>query len=269
MSERRNWTRDELLLAFRLYCELPFGRLYAKNPEIIELARKIGRTPNALAMKACNLASLDPFHQRRGVKGLSGASKADRQIWQEFHKDWTALFLEAEEAEQRLAPARKQHPEPKPYLALADELAPYGMEPEQRDGPTEIERTVRARRVQSFFRQAVLVSYQERCAISGLAVPQLLNASHIIPWSKDESRRADPRNGIALNTLYDRAFDRGLITFDKDLRLIVSRRLDIPDPSEFHRRALIEVEGTRLQLPNRFHPDPEALEYHREHVFAG
>jgi hypothetical protein len=64
------WTRDQLLLALRLYLRLPFGKLHALNPEIIDLAKHLGRTPGALAMKACNFATLDPAIQARGVRGL-------------------------------------------------------------------------------------------------------------------------------------------------------------------------------------------------------
>ena len=57
---KRGWTRDELLVAFNLYCKTPFGRLHQRNPEIIRLASALGRTPSALAMKLVNFASLDP-----------------------------------------------------------------------------------------------------------------------------------------------------------------------------------------------------------------
>jgi predicted restriction endonuclease len=122
--------------------------------------------------------------------------------------------------------------------------------------------------VQAFFRDAVLISYENRCALSEIAVPDLLNASHIIPWKVDVERRADPRNGIALNVLYDRTFDRGLITFDTSLRVVVSRRLRNADASPLHRHVLLDLDGRKLRLPKRFAPDPEALAYHREHVFS-
>jgi hypothetical protein len=65
MALRKNWTPDDLLVAFRLYCRTPFGRLHRNNPEIIELARLMGRTPSSVGMKACNFASLDPAQQAR------------------------------------------------------------------------------------------------------------------------------------------------------------------------------------------------------------
>ncbi len=89
------------------------------------------------------------------------------------------------------------------------------------------------------------------------AVPELLNASHIIPWSKDIARRADPCNGIAL---YDRAFDRGLITFDESFSLMLSDRLKSREKNQefptLLQQAFLAMEGERLHLPRRFKPDP-------------
>lgn len=60
MAERLAWTRQQLLVAFSLYCQTPFGKLHSRNPEIIKYADLINRTPSALAMKLTNIASLDP-----------------------------------------------------------------------------------------------------------------------------------------------------------------------------------------------------------------
>jgi predicted restriction endonuclease len=126
---------------------------------------------------------------------------------------------------------------------------------------------VRVRRVQGFFRAAVLTSYNHRCALTGLDLPELLTASHIIPWSESVERRADPRNGICLNSLFDRAFDRGLFTFDDDLRVVVSPRLRQATSNARLPCSLDDLEGSRLKLPDRFPPDREAVRYHREMVF--
>ena len=135
---------------------------------------------------------------------------------------------------------------------------------QQSEGITESMRWVSTRRVQSFFRKAVLGSYKNKCALTGLTSPELLIASHIIPWSEDESRRADPTNGICLNALHDKAFDRNLITFDEDYRLVVSSVLKSKDISEFEHRNFIRLEGVKLCLPHRFLPDPDALSKHRD-----
>jgi putative restriction endonuclease len=254
MAKGQDWTEHELLVAFRLYCRTPFGKLHQRNPEIVALASQIDRTPSALAMKACNFASLDPVQQRRNIAGLGNVSGADRALWEAFLRDPDVVAANAEAAYAKLAGA---------------ESIPAIDEPETPGGPSETERLVRVRRLQGFFRQAVLTSYESRCAITGIAVPELLIASHIIPWSINSERRADPRNGITLNAFHDRAFDRGLITFDESWRLVITNKLKAGDISQFQRESLLDIEGRQLRLPIRFSPDPDAMAYHREHVFIG
>ena len=128
---------------------------------------------------------------------------------------------------------------------------------------------MRVRLVQQFFRQSVLSSYDFACTICQLALPRLLNASHIIPWSVSVDRRADPSNGLSLCALHDRAFDRGLIAIDEDYRVSVSNEARTDDPPELHRVALLAIDGRPIHMPERFTPDPEALAYHRENVFLG
>jgi len=249
---RHEWTDKEQLLALRLYCQLPFGQLHQSNPDVIEVATAIDRTPSAVAMKACNFASLDPAIKQ---KGLGNVSRSDRELWVAFQADSTVIADAAEEYYQRLIVNEQPGPE---------------LEPSQRpmpDGPTESIREVRVRRVQSFFRKSVLVSYGNRCALSGLRLPELIIASHIIPWSVDEKRRADPANGIALNPLYDRAFDQGLMTFDEQCCVILSKTLLDEVVDNQYAQPLFNIVGRALTLPNRFRPDEAALKYHRENIF--
>ena len=90
------WTRDELILAINLYCKLPFGKLHRSNPQIIHLSKLINRTPNSVAYKLVNFASLDPSLKARGVKGASHASILDKEIWNEFYDNWEDLPYEGE-----------------------------------------------------------------------------------------------------------------------------------------------------------------------------
>lgn len=242
------WSRDELLVAFNLYCRTPFGRLHRGNPDIITLASALGRTPGSVSMKLCNFASLDPVHQERNITGLRNASSGDRAIFEAFEADWESLAVESEAAMRRID-ARLPEIETE---ELAAELA-------ARTGDTEVVRSIRARRLQSLFRATVLAGYDFTCAISGINVPALVQASHIIPWAASEDRRIDPRNGLALSTLHDRAFDRGLITLDEDMRVVVSGRLRVGKPTEIHRVSLLTIEGKKLRLPTRYAPDPAAL----------
>lgn len=244
-----NWQEDELLLTLHLYCRTPFGKLHQTNPEIIKLAQIIGRTPSAVAMKACNFASLDPALAQ---KGLAGASKADRALWDTFMTNSTEVAEKAEALyETRVLPTEPITPTTeKPFVFPT--------------GPTETIREVKVRRVQRFFRHTVLESYNNRCAISGLAIPELLVASHIIPWAEDESRRADPTNGIALNALYDKAFDRHLISFDEDFRLVLSDKIKSQSKDETIKKYFVEFDGKKLATPYRFYPDSNAILLHKK-----
>ena len=253
MSARQRWTRQQLLVAFTLYCRLPFGRLHYRNPEIVRCAEAIGRTPSALAMKLTNIASLDPAITSTGRTGLRGASAADRAMWVEMHDDWDAFAVESQRAIEAVEAVE---------VAASDEAA----QPED-DYPVGEDRavTTTARVGQRFFRAAVMSAYNGRCCITGLSVPSLLIASHIVPWRYDTANRVNPRNGLLLSALHDRAFDRGLLTIGDDMTVRVSQIYD----DEYFRESIGRYEGRRIHLPEKFVPDPDFLSYHRERVFKG
>lgn len=256
-----NWSREELLAAFNLYCRLPFGKLHRGNPEIITLAQKMGRSPSAVAMKLVNFASFDPVHQARQVKGLSNAGRADREIWDEFSANPEQIAFDSQQALLEITKADAETIlEPEVYENEFKELS-------LPSGPTETTRLVRTRLVQGFFRDAVLASYNYSCAVCALDLAELLTASHIIPWSKNVERLADPRNGLALCALHDRAFDRGLFTLDDSLHVLLSAKAQTQTENPMRLVALYEMAGRPITLPKRFLPDVEALAYHRENIF--
>jgi putative restriction endonuclease len=251
--KNQNWTREQALACFNLYCRISFGKLHKGNPEIVAFAEAIGRTPSAVAMKLVNFASFDPVHKKRNVKGLANASNLDRDIWEEFESSPNTVAERSEEAFNDLAlPA-----------ALPDEE--LGLP----QGPTETLVSRPMRLVQSFFRRSVLTSYAYKCSFCGLSVKTLLNASHIIPWKASVERRADPRNGLCLCSLHDRAFDRGLMSIDKNWNLLVSNKLKRPNQVPLHQVGLLDMEGRRIHLPGRFTPSEASLEHHRTSIFAG
>ncbi|MDP2920633.1 MAG: HNH endonuclease [Dehalococcoidia bacterium] len=250
---RRNWTREELVLAFNLYCKTPFGKIHIRNPDVVELATLIGRTPSAVSWKLANFARLDPVLKQRNIVGATHGGRAEVRIWEEFHNNWEELSFESE---QLLANLKHLSIE-KIVRIWPDDPAVEGKESEQ---------LVRVRVNQNFFRQMVLASYGYRCCITGLAVPELLNASHIVPWAIDIKNRLNPRNGVCLNALHDRAFDRGLITITTDYEVKMSKKLKAPsnDASSF---LLFKYNGIRIRPPDRFAPDVNFLIYHNENVF--
>lgn len=243
-SERRRWTRDELLVALGLYLRLPFGQLHQRHPEIIASAELLGRTPSALAMKLTNLASLDDSLDRAG---LANASNADREIWAEMQADWSAISDEIHEAQARLGVESDD-----------DEAEDYTGEDELR--------LTKVRRDQSQFRTRVLSAYNYRCCVTGLAEPRLLEAAHIAPWRDDPSNQLNPSNGLCLSVLHHRAFDRGLIAFDDDFRLLISPQLATRG-DHFVGTAFTPFAGKPIAMPTKFAPDPELLARHREHAF--
>ncbi len=251
-----NWSRDELIVAFNLYCKIPFGRIHIRNPQIIELARAIGRSPSSVSWKLANFARLDPSLKKRNIAGASHGSKSEEGIWDEFKDDWDNLAYVSE----RLLAKFLDHP-------IEYENQPIPVEQELPIG-RERESLVRIRVNQAFFRQAVLTSYGNRCCITGISIPGLLNASHIVPWSIDTKNRTNPRNGLCLNALHDRAFDRGLITIMPDNKVRISESVrNLAKSGDGEIGFLLNCEGREITLPERFAPDPDFLRYHNAVVF--
>ncbi len=251
------WTKEQIKLAFHLYCQLPYGRIHGRNPEIIALAKVIGRTPDAVAMKMLNIASIDPAITSTGRVGLGNASALDRVVWDEFHSDWERLAVECHLLRQQLDKNSVEDLEPE-----NDELMPD-------DFTGETRQVLTAQRIkQHFFRRAVLSSYRGRCCMSGLSESRLLIASHIVPWSRDKANRLNPSNGLCLSAIHDRAFDKGLISLTNDWRVVVSDELRTRD-EPFVKAIFFPLEGRQIEMPERFRPDHAFLVRHREEIFLG
>jgi putative restriction endonuclease len=246
VTERKPWQRDELMLAINLYCKTPFGRIHVRNPAIIELAELLGRTPGSVSYKLANFASIDPSLDR---KGASNVSRLDRETWNEFYENWDEMAFESEQL------SAKIHGN----LFQDDSI-------ELPIGKTR-EAQVKVRVNQNFFRQMVLSSYNFNCCITGLPLTELLVASHIKPWAIDEKNRMNPRNGLCLNALHDKAFDKGLITIDENFKVVVSSL--IQNASQPQLGLIQNIHGVLLKVPNRFRPDPKLLDWHRTYIFRG
>ena len=220
------WSLDHLRIACAFYFT-----------EIIHLAGLLGRTPSSLAMKLTQFASLDPEHQARGIRGLSSTSRADRQVWQEFESNWSDSITAGQAAR----------------LTLEAPLAK----------PTEDLRLTKIRLEQTTFRTLILAAYNNRCCITGNPIPELLVASHILPWATHPDHRLNPRNGLCLSAEFDKAFDRHLIAIDPNYRLTLSPALRSHTNNDYLARHFIERKGAPLNFPERFSPAPEFLAEHR------
>ena len=250
--QRENWSRKELIVAFNLYCKTPFTKINASNHNIKELAKTIGRSDSAVALKLANFARLDPALQQRNISGMSHGSKGEIEIWHEFNANWEELAFESE----RILSEFKE--------IDVDNIEQLN-DPDFHKEGLEKENLVKIRVNQSFFRKTVLASYDHRCCITGIGISELLIASHIVPWSADKKNRINPCNGLCLNAFHDRAFDRGFITITPDFEIVVSEIIikSKQAPSMF----FSQLFDKKITLPQKFLPEKNFLEYHNKYIF--
>ncbi len=244
-----DWSREEHIIAFNLYSQIPFGSIHMRNPKVIELAAVLGRKVGSVSYKLANFARLDPALQARGIRGMPRGAKGEAAVWEEFSQYAEQLAFESE----RLLAARLGQSIEAVAEIDVDDLPPPGVEREA---------IVKLRVNQSFFRRRVLSAYQYRCCVTGMPIQPLLVASHIVPWADDAVNRLNPRNGLCLNALHDRAFDRGLMFVDEAMRVRFAPRLrgEAADAADW----LLAFDGRALILPAKFSPDASLLAQHRE-----
>lgn len=247
---KNNWTREETIVAFNVYCKIPFKSSSKSNPKVIKYANIIGRSPSALNMKIGNFGRLDPELKKKGITGLVNGSKLEEVVWDEFNGNWERLAYESEELI-----AKFQNKE---IEEISFENFPKGKERET---------TIKARVNQSFFRSTILSSYNLKCCITGLSIPDFLVASHIKPWSKDADNRTNPHNGLCLNSIHDKAFDKGFITVTPDFKVRVSKYFDDYSNDKSVNDFFIKFNTQKILKPERFLPTREFLDYHFQNIF--
>ncbi len=253
MAKSSNWTREETIVAFNVYCKVPFKSSSKTNPTIIKYANIIGRTPSALNMKVGNFGRLDPELKKQGITGLVNGSKLEEDIWNEFNGNWDKLAFESEKL---IAEFQNKTIEQIETFNIED--LPKG---------EERETIIKARVNQSFFRSAILSSYNLKCCITGLSIPQLLSASHIKPWAIDEENRTNPHNGLCLSIIHHKAFDEGFITITPDFKILVSKFFDNYSNDLAVTDFFKKYQNQSIILPDRFLPDKDFLDFHYHNIF--
>lgn len=252
---KNNWTIEQTIIAFNVYCKIPFKNSSKSHPEIIKYANIIGRSPSALNMKVGNFGRLDPELRKRGIVGLSNGSKLEEVVWNEFHGNWEELAFKSEKL---IAKFQEKDIEESSHIKIDD--LPEGI---------ERKRIVKTRVNQNFFRSTILASYNSQCCITGLKIPDFLIASHIIPWSKNKKERLNPQNGLCLNSLHDKAFDKGLLTITTDYKIKLSDKIMQQSEEAPVKELFLKYNNCKIILPDRFLPSIEFLEYHNKEVFVG
>ena len=235
-----SWSREELISAYNLYCKIPVEEINSENTNIIQFADLLSRKPKEVAKRFKNFAKLD-------INRSGEVKEEDRNIWTFFNNDWEKSV---HESENKIIDFENK-------LKNITEF-PKGRE---RDG------IVKSRVNQNFFRSAVLTSYQNKCCVTGLPIAELLNASHIIPWSVDANNRLNPHNGLCLNSLHDKAFDRGLITIKPDYTIDISPSINNFFDSQSVKDYFLYFKNKKIMMPQRFLPEKSFLEFHNKNIF--
>ena len=254
MAINNPWTREQTIIALNLYCRIPFNKVSSRHPEIIRIAEIIGRTPNSLKMKIGNFGSFDPDLKRRGIVGLGNTSKLDEQIWNEFNADWENLAFQSENLVSQLTNRSIEE-----VAEIETDDIPIG---------ADREAIIKYRVNQSFFRKTILSSYNTQCCITGITIPQLLYAAHIIPWAVNKQNRLNPHNGLCLSIIHEKAFDNGFFTITSDnYEVKLSPFLKDFISKEIVYDLFYKYENKQINLPERFAPSKEFLEYHNSATF--
>lgn len=253
--KRMNWTREQLLIALNVYFKIPYSSITGSNPNIRKIAEIIGRTPDAVALKMCNFGSFDPVQQARGIKGLTNSGKLDKIIYDEFTNNWDDMLFESEHI---LAS--------KELITIEDKYAPILIDLNDKKGEVKI-REVKTRVNQDLFRKMILSIYSNKCAVTGIDISALLVAGHILPWANNEKERLNPANGICLSNLYDHAFEKGFIGIDYNYQLLISPELKKKSQNQYFENFFGRFENQQINLPDRFLPNKDFLDFHLNEVF--
>lgn len=256
MEIRRNWSWEEILMAFALYFLLDPKHIDGKQRDVSALAHAIGRTPSSVALKIANISAHDANRLAEGKVGLSHGSKFDSMIWDSYSEEGDALLETALNLLRETLQADNTRVVSLEYVTIGLQDIPEGKEKMA---------LVKQRVNQQYFRKTLLENYLHKCCITGLSVDQLLIASHIKPWEKSNPlERLAASNGLLLNALHDRAFDKGLITIDQEFKLHVSRNVKrTPETSQW----LWSFEGKEIYTPPTNKPGKQFIEYHNDCIF--
>lgn len=229
--------------------------MHSRTPEIIHLANIIDRTSSSVAIRLTNFAHIDPYHQKRGITGMSGGRKQVEPIWDEFSNNKDKLLFESE----RILAERENTTIEAKFAKILEGV-------KELKGESKM-RLVKTRVNQDVFRQIVIANYNSKCAITGIDIPELLVASHIIPWSQNKEERLNPENGICLSALYDKAFDKGLIGLNENYEVLISSQLKKKQDNAYFSKYFAQLDKFKISIPQKYLPKKEFLLYHLNEIF--
>lgn len=236
------WNRDELIVVLDVYLNDEFV-LDSSDPLVKELADLIGRTPGSVVLRLSNYRHLDP----NGSQGMSNVGENAREVWEEYYRNEEQLAIEATQARKRLRGESHE------TLEEGSNIPETG----------ERESVRKSRVGQGDFRMVLRARFGDCCLLCDVSRPGLLQAGHILDWSKFEEERGNPDNGLLMCYTHHRAFDLNLFTISEDFELIVNP--EFSDPGEFMERTVVDQNGKRIDF-NDNPPSKELLKIHNENL---
>lgn len=237
MGEGR-WTRDEFLVTLDLYLN---GEGFVEDEQddnVKEVASVIDRSNGSVALRLANYRHLDP----NSTQGMENTGEKCREIWEEFYGNEEELTMASQAARERLEGEKTSETE--------SEIK--GVDTGEGTSQSKV------RYGQKDFRKMVRERYNDECIICGIDEPGLLQAGHVLSWSTYEEGRGNPENGLLLCYNHHRAFDLGMFTISKSMKITV--RPDFRPDSEILERSIIGRDGDKLEIENP--PDKDLLEQH-------
>lgn len=177
----------------------------------------------------------------------------------ERQEEMFAQFKNTDDAQQLAQNLEKVKIAPNPLL-IPDNIALNTLE-----GKTVL-KEVQSRQNQYIFRKFILHIYNDQCCLTDLPIREVLRASHISAWATDIKNRMNLSNGLCLSATYDAAFDRHLISFDEDYRLIFAPALKEHYTNNAFKEQFQKLHGKKISMPAKFFPSQELLAKHRERL---
>lgn len=259
--KNRLWTREEFILVLNLYTKIRYGQFNATNAEVKRLALLLDRTPGAVAYKLVHFSGMDAAHIGR-IKGLANPGTKAVEIYNEFVQNWDEMLFESE-----VLLAKYQNKRVEEISLEKEEMREIKMEALSGKNGIDVQRLVKTRVNQSLFRKIVLNNYADSCAICGLDIQELVVASHILKWSEHHSQRLNPENGLCLCNIHDKAFETGYIGITGDYRILISKELGNLKEKQTINALFQRHQNQKLNLPDKFYPNPSFLEEHYANRF--
>ena len=222
-----------------------------------------GKTANYVKFGKCTTLPLSPvlmesmFKSKSLSKTLKYIRKSHQSPVRLSASDWKFLTAEQKriskraKSEKRISAEQRITTEDKEEKRISRAYV---------NKPTQRKALINARSGQGHYRSE-LIKREKRCRITGISDKAFLVASHIKPWAlSNDKEKLDSNNGLLLTPNLDRAFDRGLISFSSNGKILISKRLSGPVS-----KVLGVIPSTHIGVLNL--AQQKYLKFHREKVF--